>query len=418
MRFEAAIRAQVAALGASRVTVSDALGDLPALKSGTVALVGIGASAMAARSAALAWRAAGLSAFAVTAPELTMGGTAGIDVVVAISESGRSVETVASLQNLGGVATVGLTNNLASPLAGEVDVAVPLGCGEDSPAYTVGYTSTLQALGLIGDHWSGRQTDWSSVPELAEAALDLNAPVVAGAAESLGQSVAIDFVAAALSEASAGEGALLLREEARVFTSAYETRSYLHGPMEALEPGTVGCVVIGDGREVQLAADIGRLGCPTLLITSLNEPAPAQHLSVARLPNAAGLAAVLLEILPVQQLAWALAEARGLADGVFRNHQDDTKLPPTWGLVLRGTGTKPRQTKRGPSLKTCWTRAISIRTSSWFKCGAPCSARSTSAVGVRAAMRPGIAAMRFARTRAATTTSPIWTNGTEGSGTA
>jgi glucosamine--fructose-6-phosphate aminotransferase (isomerizing) len=126
MRFEAAIRAQVAALGASRVTVSDALGDLPALKSGTVALVGIGASGMAARSAALAWRAAGLSAFAVTAPELTMGGTAGIDVVVAISESGRSVETVASLQNLGGVATVGLTNNLALPLADEVDEGSPL----------------------------------------------------------------------------------------------------------------------------------------------------------------------------------------------------------------------------------------------------------------------------------------------------
>jgi len=258
-----------------------------------------------------------------------MGGAAGIDVVVAIIESGRSAETVSSLQGLANVVTVGLTNNPASPLALAVDVAVPLGCGEDSSAYTVGYTSTLQALGLIGDHWSGRQTDWSSVPALVEVALGVNAAVVARAAENLEQSVAIDFVAAARSEASAGEGALLLREVARVFTSAYETRSYLHGPMEALEPRAVGCVVIGDGREVRLAGDTGRLGCPTLLITSLSEPAPAEHLSVARLPKAAGLAAVVLEILPVQQLACALAEARGIADGVFRNHQDDTKLQPT-----------------------------------------------------------------------------------------
>jgi len=54
MRFEAGIRAQVGALAASRVSVSDALAGLPAVKAGTVALVGIGASAIAARSAALA----------------------------------------------------------------------------------------------------------------------------------------------------------------------------------------------------------------------------------------------------------------------------------------------------------------------------------------------------------------------------
>ncbi len=326
MRFQDGIRAQLTALAASGAAVCAALDGLPALKAGTVALVGIGASAMAARSAALAWREAGLNAFAVTAPELMAAGAAGIDVVVAISESGRSVETVSAIKSLSGIPIVGLTNNLASPLAEVVDVAVPLDCGEDSSAYTVGYTSTLQALGLIGERWNGRQTDWSSLPELARAVLEGSEAAVTGAAESLQESVAIDFVASARSEASAGEGALLLREEARVFTCAHETRGYLHGPMEALEPGTVGCVVIGDGREVQLAHDTARLGCPTLLVTSMTEPAPTEHLSVARLPKLTGLGATVLEILPVQRLAWALADARGLADGVFRNHQDDTKL--------------------------------------------------------------------------------------------
>ena len=325
MRFQDGIRAQLTALATSRAAVSAALDGLPALKSGTVALVGIGASAMASRSAALAWREAGLNAFAITAPELTGGGAAGIAAVVAISESGRSVETVSAIKGLSGIPIVGLTNNLASPLAEVVDVVVALDCGEDSPAYTVGYTSTLQALGLMGEHWSGRPTDWSSLPDLARGVLEANEAAVTGAAESLGQSLAIDFVASARSEASAGEGALLLREEARVFTCAHETRGYLHGPMEALEPGTIGCVVIGDGREVQLARDTARLGCPTLLVTSLTE-APADRMSVARLPKLTGLGATVLEILPVQQLAWALADARGLADGAFRHHQDDTKL--------------------------------------------------------------------------------------------
>jgi glucosamine--fructose-6-phosphate aminotransferase (isomerizing) len=179
---------------------------------------------------------------------------------------------------------------------------------------------------LIGESWSGRQTDWSALPGLAAAVLQANEAAVDGAAESLRGSFAIDIVAGARSEASAGEGALLLREVARVFTSAHETRSYLHGPMEALEPGSVGCVVFGNGREIQLARDTSRLGCPTLLVTALAEPAPAEQLSVARVPEATGLVATVLEVIPVQQLAWALSEARGLATGVFRNHQDDTKL--------------------------------------------------------------------------------------------
>lgn len=328
MRFEDGIRAQSAALAASRASVSAGLDGLPALKSGTVALVGIGASGIASRSAALAWREAGLSAFPVTAPELVAAGAAGVDVVVAISESGRSVETVTALESLDGIPSVGLTNDLSSPLAGAVDVAVPLGCGEDSPAYTVGYTSTLQALGLIGDRWSGQDTDWSSLPDLAGDVLDVNEETIARAAENLRRSVAIDFVAAARSEASAYEGALLLREQSRVFTSAHETRGYLHGPMEALEPGTFGCVVIGDGREVRLAKDTNALGCPTLLVTSLAEVGPAEQLFVARLPKVAGLAATVLQILPLQQLASELARAHGLLGGVFRNHQEDTKLPP------------------------------------------------------------------------------------------
>src|SRR5579864_3185535 len=46
------------------------------------------------------------------------------------------------------------------------------------------------------------------------------------------------------------------------------------------------------------------------------------------------------------------------------------------------------------------------------------SALSTRAVDVRAAMRPGMAATRFARTSAPTATSTTSVTGTEGSGTA
>jgi hypothetical protein len=48
---------------------------------------------------------------------------------------------------------------------------------------------------------------------------------------------------------------------------------------------------------------------------------------VARLPLTSGLSAVVLEVVPLQQLTWALAGVRGLTVESFRHHQDDTKLP-------------------------------------------------------------------------------------------
>ncbi len=327
LSFSQGIDAQPAALAQSRLSVLASLRHLPDMSTGTVALVGIGASAMAALSAALAWREAGLRAFAVSAPELCAGGLGVADVVVAISLSGRSAETVAAVKELKGIPTIGVTNDPASPLAEAVQVVVDLGCGQDSRASTVGYTSTVQALGLVGDYWTSRQSDWAALPDLVAGVLGANETAAKAAAEILGGTIAVDVVAGARSLASAGEGGLLLREGARVFTSAHETRDYLHGPIEVLEPGVVGCVVIGDGRELELASTTSLQGCPTLLVTSRVEPRPGGHLAVARLPRTSGLSAVVLEVVPLQQLTWALARVRGLTVESFRHHQDDTKLP-------------------------------------------------------------------------------------------
>jgi glucosamine--fructose-6-phosphate aminotransferase (isomerizing) len=78
---------------------------------------------------------------------------------------------------------------------------------------------------------------------------------------------------------------------------------------------------------VRLARDVSALGCPTVLMTTRDDVASGGGLHVLRLPRAGSpLAAAALQILPVQALAWRLADARGLAVDGFRYHQDDTKL--------------------------------------------------------------------------------------------
>ncbi len=133
-------------------------------------------------------------------------------------------------------------------------------------------------------------------------------------------------MASGSSLATAGEGALLLREAARAFTAAHETYNYLHGPMEPLH-SSAGCVVVGDGREVRLAREVSALGCPTLLITTRADVDAGERLTPVRLPEPpSALAGTVMEILPLQLLGWSLASRRGLRADGFRYEQDDIKL--------------------------------------------------------------------------------------------
>lgn len=327
MRFPDGIAAQPDILARSAQALREALPGLPHPRPGEViALVGIGASDHAARSAAPVWRDQGLRAFAVSAAELQTATEPVADLYVGLSESGRSAETVAALGQISRATRVGLTNFADSPVAGVVEHLLCLHSGPDSPVYTTGYTATLQALGLLGEHWSGHATDWSGLPEFATTVLTDAAPLVADLAATFDDARIIDVVASGASNSTAGEGALLLRESARLLTANHETYNYLHGPMEPLDAQTA-CVIIGDGREVRLAQSTSELGCPTLLITGRSDILSSGNLAVLQLPKAPSpLAQAVLEILPLQQLGWAVASRRGLMVDGFRYHQDDTKL--------------------------------------------------------------------------------------------
>jgi fructoselysine-6-P-deglycase FrlB-like protein len=326
VHFSDGIAAQPRALAASRAAVTAGLTGLPAPAPGDlVALVGIGASEHAARTAAQEWRTAGLRAVAVSAAEACAGSPLAADVTVAISESGRSTETLEAVRRAAGGTTIAVVNAPGSPLARACSAVLDIGSGPDSPVYTTGYTATLQGLGLLGEHWTGSGSDWAGLPALVSAVLDESAGAAGALAPLLDGARVVDVVGSATAAATVGEGALLLRESSRLLTAAHETRNYLHGPMEPLDPRTA-VLVIGDGRELRLAQATADLGCPTVLLTSRPEPVSRGTLTVLRQPSAATpLARAVLDILPVQQLAWAVARRRGLAVDGFRYRQDDTK---------------------------------------------------------------------------------------------
>jgi fructoselysine-6-P-deglycase FrlB-like protein len=329
MRYLETVDAQGRTLGEAAPAVRAALAelDLAPWRRGSLGVVAMGAAYHAAHAFVTELRRAGRRAHAVSAAELLAEPVPDLaDAYVAVSQSGRSSETVAAMRAVPGRPKLGVTADPAAPLSAVVDAVVPMGEFEDSPIYTVGYTATLQSLALLAEALGvpGSGPDRDRLPGLVDRVLADARPVVDTLASRLPGVSAVDFVGAGAHLSAAAEGALLVREGARVPGAAMDTYQYLHGPMEPLQDG-IACVIFGSGREVRLARDVAATGALALLVTTA-QVEPAERLAVLRVPEVAPLHLAVLEILPVQLLTWELAQANGRGIEGFRYQQADTKL--------------------------------------------------------------------------------------------
>jgi len=330
MDYYEAVSSQAANLENSARTVANGLAgiDMQPWRDGLLAVASMGASSHAGTVLVNRLVRHGHRAVNLDASELEfLGPVANIaDSYVFISEGGRSRETIAAAQLVSPGHRLAVTNDASAPLAEVVDAVLGLGHGEDSKVYTVGYTATLQAFGLLATAIDGVDDgdDWSALPDSVSTTLASLSDRAKSVATYFSQLTSFDFVGFGASYAAAAEGALLFRESTRICTATYGTYQYLHGPMEPLTPHQ-GCVIFGDQREVSLAQYLADKNIPTVLVTSLDVPETAT-LSVMRIPPAPPISRAILEILPAQLVAGELARLRGLGIDGFRYHQDDTKI--------------------------------------------------------------------------------------------
>jgi glucosamine--fructose-6-phosphate aminotransferase (isomerizing) len=321
--FLAVVRAQPEILARSIATVRAALADprVPAmLGTGRLLALGMGASAHAAAGFAAVLRAAGRPAFAASASDVA--GPPGLaDAYLAISHSGRSRETVEGVRALGGPNRVGLTSSLESPLAEAVDTVLPLGCDTDTRVSTASYTATLAALGLVAEALGAPGPGpWDALPELAAVILGDD---VESTVDVLSGVSTVDVIGAGPALASAGAAALLLREAVHLPATAYSTREYLHGALEVAGPGR-GALVFHNPR---LASDLFRYGASVVHVTDFvgERSGGSGRYGVLNVIQPPGLAGCVLDILPVQLMAYRLAERRGIPIEL-RHMPADTKL--------------------------------------------------------------------------------------------
>jgi glucosamine--fructose-6-phosphate aminotransferase (isomerizing) len=241
-------------------------------------------------------------------------------LVVGVSQSGGSPDLTAVIEaaRATGALTLAVTNNPDSPLGRAAELNVDVRAGhERAVAATKTYTAELLALLLLVEAVRGGGT----VPAEERAAL---AALPALAARTLADDTAsalaprYRFAARVVTTGrgyaypTAREAALKLMETSYLPALAFSGADLLHGPLALADPDVPVLAVVGDGpggaamREVLTRLDERRADVVTVGPDDL--PGAAARLPV---PAVDERYAPLLDILPLQRLALAVARARG-----------------------------------------------------------------------------------------------------------
>ena len=243
-------------------------------------------------------------------------------LVIGISQSGRSPDILAVLQEAGaqGALTVALVNDAASPLAAAAQEVVDLRAGpERATAATKSYTNELLAVALLSaalDAPTGDESaDLARIPELVAAAL---ATEDAARAVSAGHAARTHGVVLGrgLAYATAREWSLKLQEMALVLVQPYSTADFEHGPLALAEPDFAVLAVAPsgvalDGQREVLSRLRREFGARLLAISDEDEVLGLDE--GLRLPrDIPGWLSPIVEIVPGQLYAYHLTVARGL----------------------------------------------------------------------------------------------------------
>jgi glucosamine--fructose-6-phosphate aminotransferase (isomerizing) len=290
----------------------------------SVLLTGMGSSFHALHGLEMELRNGGYTAYSIETSELIyyhlelLGPKT---LVIAVSQSGHSVEMVRLLElNHGQSTIIAVTNTADSPLALQADAAVLTDAGAEFSVSCKTYVAGLMALAWTGDVLCAKDlvqsgADLDRACPLAEEYLQGWREHVEDLVQSLDGVRNCFFTGRGTSLAAVGTGALISKEAAHFPVEGLSSAAFRHGPLEMAGEGVYVLVFEGDPRTSALNASlrdcVRAQGGKSGLVGEHSET-PA-----LRLPASPASIRPILEILPVQMLTLALAALAGRRPGVF-----------------------------------------------------------------------------------------------------
>lgn len=256
-----------------------------------------------------------------------------------LSQSGETADTLAALREAAarGVPTVAITNNPESTMSREADASIPTYAGvERAIPATKSFTTqllVLYCLTLSLARTRGRMTvhtvqahteELLRLPGLLEAALPTWEEAVRQVAEELAHARTFLYLGRGIHYAIAREGALKLKESAYVQAEGYPTGELKHGPNALVNADSPLVVLATHDSEdpdsvlryrktLQLMSDMKTQGATLLTIANEGDQ-EAEELSRSTIfvPAASDRLLPMLEVVPLQLLAYSLAVLKGI----------------------------------------------------------------------------------------------------------
>jgi fructoselysine-6-P-deglycase FrlB-like protein len=200
------------------------------------------------------------------------------DRIVTITRSGTTSEVLALLDHVRGtVPTTAITGDPRTPIMTAADNVIVLEFADEKSVVQTRFATT--ALALLRAHLG---------EDLTAAIADARTAVAVPLADTLTGAEQFSFLGTGWTIGLATEAGLKMREAACAWTESYPAMEYRHGPISITGPNRVawGFGALPDGLDAQIAATGGHLE------TSALDP--------------------MADLIRVQRLAVAIAEARGL----------------------------------------------------------------------------------------------------------
>ncbi len=259
--------------------------------------------------------------------------------VLVISQSGETADTLAGLREAKsrGLPTLAITNHAGSSMAKEADASLPTFAGlEKAVPATKSFTTqlaVLYSLALYLARIRGRMTSsaverhvegLSKLPRLLEPVLETWQQQIADIAPALKSSRAFLYLGRGIHYAMAREGALKLKESAYLQAEGYPAGELKHGPNALVGPESPLVILATSDpsdpdamlryrKVLQLMRDMRAQGATILAIaTEGDEEARALANHCIAVPRTEDLLATMLEVVPLQLIAYQLAIQNGI----------------------------------------------------------------------------------------------------------
>ncbi len=259
--------------------------------------------------------------------------------VLVISQSGETADTLGALAEAKarGLSTIAITNREGSSMARTADVALTTWAGKEMaiPA-TKSFTTQLATLYLLTlsiARLRGRMTQQTVASRCQELlalvpALEQSLPIwetrISAMARQLASARSVLYLGRGIHYAIAREGALKLKESAYVQAEGYPVGELKHGPNALVSPETPLIVLAtqdhGDpdsvlrySKTLQLVRDLSAQKAEVFaLVTEGDTEMPQLTPHVLPIPPASEYLLPILEVVPLQMIAYSSAILRGI----------------------------------------------------------------------------------------------------------